>query len=1050
MKPGEAIENVLGAGATILRQMLVQGAIGLGTEAAIQPGVSAYREQIGAPMKPGEAIENVLGAGAGGALLGGAVPLVGKGIAAAARRLSPGAPEAAAPEIGGLPRQAESPATQAPQTPAETRTASTPSPAADLAPDGHSPAGEAAAGETPALALKEPASPAGELAAFEARLRAAAGTPTQPVGTGLPAEADASVKMGASAKAGAPTDTPTRVPATERAAAAELVARAREHAAANPLEATVPGRAEHTARASEAEAAIRAGAAPSLAEPLSPIVPREIIAGERTLDGVMYSFDPRSLGTDAKVMQYKSGGDAAGVTDRLLGVKRWDPNRSGQIAVYEYRDGRRVVVDGHQRLGLALRLLDEDPSQTIRLYGTILREVDGVTPADARALAALKNIGEGSGTAIDAAKVLRDRPDLAKELPPRFEFARQARALAALSDDAFGAVINELIPAHFGALIGRLAPDKPELHAALVELLKKLDPPNATQAETILRQAIEGGATVETTADLFGEAKVTALLYAERAKVLDGALRQLKRDKAVFSTLTREGDRIAAAGNVLAGDANAARAAADAVAVELLQRLANRKGAISDALTEAARRAKADGHASGAVGDFVGAVRAAAERGDLDGRAGGGAGRALGPDPQAQRAADAASAKAEHEALEEFAEPAGKGQEAQSAFLEAELKGQAAAGDAGAFGERGGAAAASDAGTPAAAKSSGEAKSTFSSLEKSSPDGRQVLASGDQANISNLPEGIFATRRIDPSQDSGVPSKIEAIDTIHGWKRYQSSNDIAENVKAASAALPDFEAFLGFVAQNGPGVRILGARVKDLAAIESKTGIGRPAATVGDYLGGRLEVDDPAAMARALKSIEDSATVIERDDFLAAPRRSGYRAVHLQLRAANGFSAEVQLIPREMDAAQKAAHDIYARWRRRAVTPAETARHDADQARMRALFDTAWSQWQARAGALDGSQTVIPGAERISDRQLAERRMDAPLKPEVSQAPGDVGLFDLGSRAQTDLLDTLRVPAAAELGPDGKLAVRTQTVKEALDDIDAESKFADDLGSCLK
>lgn len=42
----------------------------------------------------------------------------------------------------------------------------------------------------------------------------------------------------------------------------------------------------------------------------------------------------------------------------------------------------------------------------------------------------------------------------------------------------------------------------------------------------------------------------------------------------------------------------------------------------------------------------------------------------------------------------------------------------------------------------------------------------------------------------------------------------------------------------------------------------------------------------------------------------------------------------------------------------------------------------------------DGAlQCVLPGAERASDAEMAQRRADAPLKPKTAQRPCDAGLF---------------------------------------------------------
>jgi len=56
-----------------------------------------------------------------------------------------------------------------------------------------------------------------------------------------------------------------------------------------------------------------------------------------------------------------------------------------------------------------------------------------------------------------------------------------------------------------------------------------------------------------------------------------------------------------------------------------------------------------------------------------------------------------------------------------------------------------------------------------------------------------------------------------------------------------------------------------------------------------------------------------------------------------------------------------------------------------------------------------GEQHVIPGAEKISDAEVAKRKAAEPLKPKVGQKPADEGLFgDLAY--QTDLVDLAARP----------------------------------------
>lgn len=55
-----------------------------------------------------------------------------------------------------------------------------------------------------------------------------------------------------------------------------------------------------------------------------------------------------------------------------------------------------------------------------------------------------------------------------------------------------------------------------------------------------------------------------------------------------------------------------------------------------------------------------------------------------------------------------------------------------------------------------------------------------------------------------------------------------------------------------------------------------------------------------------------------------------------------------------------------------------------------------------------GQQTVISGAEKISDKSLAERKMAGGKRAAVAQKPADDGLFDTSARKQTDLLDAVK------------------------------------------
>jgi predicted kinase len=440
-----------------------------------------------------------------------------------------------------------------------------------------------------------------------------------------------------------------------------------------PETPTLPNRiaaeAEHEQRLADAVAAVDENVAPTMPD-ASATPPRPLLSvtDADKVDGLVKVFDPDEVAVDAELFQFKAGGDEFGVTERLQGVTTWDPIAAGQIVVYEFADGRKFIADGHQRLGLAKRIKSQDPSQKIELLGHTLRESDGITPDMARVIAAVKNIKEGTGTAIDAAKVLRDAPQRAGELPPRSVLVQQARGLTLLDDETFGAIINGVVPANYGAIVGRLIPDDPGLQKNAIQVLSKTDPANEYQAESIVRQVIESGAETRTQESLFGEEIITESYFLERAKVLDQARKQLGQDKAAFASLLRNAQRLEAEGNQLAQKANERRASNDSQAIGLLQAQANRKGPLSDALTAAARQARESGSYGQATRGFIEAVRRSIESGDFDRLSAGDVGQSINAPTEGR-----ASATEPEPDVSLFDDPNGPGVQRQADQLENDL-----------------------------------------------------------------------------------------------------------------------------------------------------------------------------------------------------------------------------------------------------------------------------------------------------------------------------------------------------------------------------------------
>lgn len=344
-------------------------------------------------------------------------------------------------------------------------------------------------------------------------------------------------------------------------------------------------------------------ASPAADQPAAPKVDPK---GRKAPQRVFLTHDQTmGITTDPKTFQYKGDADAEGINDRLRGVTRFDPNRAGQAVLFQRRDGTLVVADGHQRTGLARRMADAGQKDVSGMAAVIYREADGYTPQEVMTEAAIKNIGEGSGTAVDAARILRNSKETVADLglPPNSAMVRTADGLRRLSDQAFGMVANGVASERDGAAVGKNVTDS-GLHSDVLALLTKLKPENEAQAAMIARDAASS-ATTETQDSLFGPEQVQQSLYGERAKVLDHAIKSLGKSISTFRTLIDRAEAITSAGNQLAKKENAARLDDDTRVRQYLTSQANMKGEISDALTEAARLVRSGTPVRVAATDFV-------------------------------------------------------------------------------------------------------------------------------------------------------------------------------------------------------------------------------------------------------------------------------------------------------------------------------------------------------------------------------------------------------------------------------------------------------------
>lgn len=298
------------------------------------------------------------------------------------------------------------------------------------------------------------------------------------------------------------------------------------------------------------------------------------------------------LAVDPNRFQYKLHTDnPAGVTQQFSDAK-FNPELAGSIHVWEDPDdGKTYVVNGHHRFELAQRSGYDGPLQVYRLKAGSAQE--------ARAKGALINIAGGNGTAVDAAKFMRDTGTTPDEMNAthgvslKGAVARDAAIMSKLSPGIFRRLTTGIYDEGRALAIAKHLP-KHEDQDRLDRFIEKAEGSgreisNATVDE-LAREAAMAGRQKQVTKSLFGDLEDDKNLFLERA-TLKGALRRdlstrLNKFKAVSTT--RAAKTLEGKNQI---DAGANRAEADRLAqfLESFDMETTRRGPVSDRLNQAAQ-----------------------------------------------------------------------------------------------------------------------------------------------------------------------------------------------------------------------------------------------------------------------------------------------------------------------------------------------------------------------------------------------------------------------------------------------------------------------------
>jgi len=371
---------------------------------------------------------------------------------------------------------------------------------------------------------------------------------------------------------------------------------------------------QQTSRDLETELAKQQSAAPPIAQPVQPAVatPPPYVQAPALKD--IAEVNPQNIVVDPQRFQYKIAGakTKTGATGSLEGSTGYNPLYAGTISVWEDpADGITYVVNGHNRL----RLAKESNYDKV-----LVRYLPAKTAKEARAMGALQNIAEGQGTAIDAAKFMRDMTADAAALQRQGlsiggKITSRAVPLARLPQNVFDQVAT-----------GALTEDK----AIALGSVEGMDP---TVINSVAARAEKGKWSADKITQAMQEAKfATASIPAAGGGMLPGfedffatsnfdqlldvrteAAKALREGVIALSSAARAGRQgvLEAAGNVIDVAGSQAAKASAQQSVNLFDRVTQYEGPVRALLNDLATQVTPKKKAAQVVKENLAQIRAA-------------------------------------------------------------------------------------------------------------------------------------------------------------------------------------------------------------------------------------------------------------------------------------------------------------------------------------------------------------------------------------------------------------------------------------------------------
>lgn len=240
------------------------------------------------------------------------------------------------------------------------------------------------------------------------------------------------------------------------------------------------------------------------------------------------------------------------------------------------------------------------------------------------------------------------------------------------------------------------------------------------------------------------------------------------------------------------------------------------------------------------------------------------------------------------------------------------------------------------------------------------PEGFELdTAPGQEPDVVPPAEGEPIEQKPEPEVKPKEISHVGKTDSDSGRKVMQPKTTADANQRLATAAYPELASRLSRVAASVPGAQFERIRPqKDQDRLAEKTD-DKPPKTISDYVAAQVAIDTPRAKDQMLSSLRRSFKVVDVEDKFTngRPDKAGYASTNVQVQLSNGATAEIQLVPKEVQEVGAQSHPFYEAGRE-AEERGDNEERDRQWAKAAELNQDALARFKDRNRAVAKGDTV--------------------------------------------------------------------------------------------